>query len=296
MGQTIAHQSENKSSAKYGGALRASAPQGSRMTNQTSSNEFPATAIMMEEALRSFVPSELWQAYEKAAKRRRELPRRSVRYSVYFHGEQASSANRTAAQIRTAEAAMKQAWQQVMAELRSQLLAGTLTAYVREAFPFGPVRPIPPDAWRSLRITSLRSGRAKGPGGELTGIRIASGSPGRFGPVEDTPPPDSSLSADTPAHGASRAPPFSHNHDFTVVRLGDDEFHFGFIQAAVVEELHKASLTADPWRSGKVLLYQAHSQSRSLSDIFRRHTDPSWRLLIEYHHNGNYRLRSTPLP
>ena len=101
MGQTVAHESENKSSAKNGGALRASVSWRPPMTNQDSSDEFPATAVMVEEALRSFVPSELWQAYEQAAKGRRELPRRIVRYSEYFHGPQAIAANRAAAQTKT---------------------------------------------------------------------------------------------------------------------------------------------------------------------------------------------------
>lgn len=263
------------------------------MTNQAAADEFPDTAVSLEEALRSFVAAELWQAYEQAASSRRALPRRTIRLSEYMHGSRAIAANRIAVQARNADAALKQAWQRILLELRSQLLAGKLTAYVREAFPFGPVRLIPPDAWKSLQIANFRSGCVKGPGVELTGVRIAAGPPCQSGPAQDTPQSNASLSAGTPASSETPAPGFSHNDDFTVVRLGSAEFHFGFIQAAVVKELHKASQTPDPWRSGKVLLHQAGSESRSLSDIFRRHTDPSWQLLIEYRHNGKYRLRST---
>ena len=171
------------------------------MTNQDSSDEFPATAVMVEEALRNIVPFELWQA---APKGRREFPRRIVRYSEYLHGPQAIAVNRAAAQAKTAEAAMKQAWQQIVGELRSQLLAGKLTAYVRDVFPFGPVRPIPPDAWRTLRITNFRSGRATGPGVELTGIRIAPGPPQQCRLTRDL------AEADLPQSTGNR--PASRNH------------------------------------------------------------------------------------
>ena len=182
---------------------------------------------------------------------------------------------------------MKQAWQQIMGELRSQLLAGKLTAYVRDVFPFGPVRPIPPDAWRSLRITNLRSGRAKGPGVELTGIRIAPGSPPQSRLTEDRPEAEpSSIQDDGQAHETT----FTANKDYTVVCIGPAEFHFGDMQAAVVRELHRASLTPEPWCSGKVLLHQAGSDSGNVGDLFRRHRNPSWRDLIEYRHNGKYRL------
>ena len=255
------------------------------MTNQDSSDEFPATAVMVEEALRNFVPFELWQAYEQAAKGRREFPRRIVRYSEYLHGPQAIAANRAAAQAKTAEAAMKQAWQQIMGELRSQLLAGKLTAYVRDVFPFGPVRPIPPDAWRSLRITD-RSGRAKGPGVELTGIRIAPGPPQQCHLTRD-------IAADLPQSTGNRQPHetmFTANKDYTFVCIGTAQFRFVGLQAAVVRQLHEASLTDNPWRHGKVLLHQASAATRSIGDLFRRHRNPSWRLLID-DRRGMYRLR-----
>lgn len=266
------------------------------MTNQAAANEFPDTALSLEEALRSFVAADFWEAYEQAASSRRALPRRTTRLSEYLHGSQAIAANQIAAQVRNADAVLKQAWQRILLELTSQLLAGELTAYVRESFPFGPVRLIPPDAWKILQITNSRSGCVKGPGVELTGVRIAARPPRQSGPAKDTPQSDTSPSADAPARSETPAPGFSHKDDFTVVWLGSAEFHFGVIQAAVVKELHEASLTPDPWRSGKLLLHQARSESRSLSDIFRRHTDPSWRLLIEYRHNGKYRLRSIPPP
>ncbi|MFD1985676.1 hypothetical protein ACFSOZ_24825 [Mesorhizobium newzealandense] len=259
------------------------------MTDQASSNEFPATALMLEEALRNFVPSELWQAYEQAAKARRDLPRRSVWHSAYLNEPRSVAGNRTAAQIKTAEAAMKRAWQQIMGEFRAQLLAGKLTAYAREIFPFGSVKAIPPDAWNSLRITKIRSGRVRGPGVELTGLCVSLGP--QSSPTEERPEAESS-----PAEDGDQAceTMFTANKDYSVVRIGKAEFHLGPMAAAVIRELHSASLTAEPWCSGKELLYKARSKSNNVGDLFRRHIHPSWRLLIEYRHHGKYRLAVAP--
>jgi hypothetical protein len=261
------------------------------MTNQANSDDFPTTAVVVEEALRNFVPSELWQAYEQAAKARRELPRRSVRYSEYVHGPQAISTNRPAAQIKTAEAAMRLAWQRILGEFGSQLQAGKLRAYVREAFPFGPVVPIPSDAWKSLRITNISSGRAKGGGVELIGIRIAPGAPSFSRPIEDRPEAQLSSVQD---EGQAHETMFTANEDYTFVRIGTAEFHFGDLQAAIIRELHLASRTAEPWCRGKELLDAARSNSNNVGDLFRRHLNPSWRVLIEYRHNGKYRLAVAP--
>jgi hypothetical protein len=79
------------------------------------------------------------------------------------------------------------------------------------------------------------------------------------------------------------------NRDYSVVVLGEVEFKFGQLQAAVVKALHGASRTDDPWRNGKALLAETRAQTRSLGDLFRRHQN--WRLLIETY-RGMYRLRN----
>jgi hypothetical protein len=84
----------------------------------------------------------------------------------------------------------------------------------------------------------------------------------------------------------------SPNKDYSVVRTGDIEFKFGVIQSVVVEQLHRASMTSDPWRVGKQLLAEAGAKSKSLGDIFRRTKKPSWRELIEHDGRGRYRIRS----
>lgn len=183
---------------------------------------------------------------------------------------------------------MRQAWERILGELRSQLQAGKLTAYVRETFPFGVVRPIPTDAWKSLRITDISSGRAKGGGVELTGIRIAPGAP-PLSPVTEEDRPEAQSSS-VQGDGEPRGTIVTANEDYTVVCIGTTEFRFVGLQAAVVRQLHQASLTDNPWRNGKILLHRAGAATRSIGDLFRRHTEPSWRLLID-DRRGMYRLR-----
>jgi hypothetical protein len=63
------------------------------------------------------------------------------------------------------------------------------------------------------------------------------------------------------------------------------------MQAAVVKQLHEASLGSSPWVSGKVLLERADSGSSALADLFKSQVDPPWRELIESDSKGRYRLR-----
>ncbi|HEV7253602.1 MAG TPA: hypothetical protein VGN97_10970 [Mesorhizobium sp.] len=80
------------------------------------------------------------------------------------------------------------------------------------------------------------------------------------------------------------------NSNYTTVRLSEGEFLLGPVQASVIRELHQASLTPDPWRTGRAVLDAAGSNSKGIRDVFQRHTDPSWRLLIE-EKRARYRLR-----
>jgi hypothetical protein len=53
------------------------------------------------------------------------------------------------------------------------LRAGRLVAWAREGSPVAPLRPIPPDAWTSLRLVHVEEGRAQGAGVKLFGIHVA---------------------------------------------------------------------------------------------------------------------------
>ena len=78
---------------------------------------------------------------------------------------------------------------------------------------------------------------------------------------------------------------------FRIVYLNGKECRFGEKQSSVLRLLHKASLSDEPWKHGKLLLQQAGSQSFTLSNIFKR--KPVWRELVISDGRGNYRLIDT---
>lgn len=83
-------------------------------------------------------------------------------------------------------------------------------------------------------------------------------------------------------------------NDYREVRLGDEVFHLGAIQASVVKQLHAAARAGNPWRNGKELLTAAGSHSVRLGDVFK--SQPRWRQLIESNGRGQYRLTAAAEP
>jgi hypothetical protein len=81
---------------------------------------------------------------------------------------------------------------------------------------------------------------------------------------------------------------FSFSNDFKMVTLDGTVFHFGGMQAKVVELLYQASQTDSTWVYGKILLYEADSRSDCLKSLFKR--QKQWRKLIESDGKGHYRL------
>lgn len=81
---------------------------------------------------------------------------------------------------------------------------------------------------------------------------------------------------------------FEHSNDYQTVRIGDWQFRFGMVQAKVIQRLHEASKTDQPWVHGKILLDRAGSQCLQLKNLFRN--KPDWRECIESDGRGYYRL------
>jgi hypothetical protein len=81
---------------------------------------------------------------------------------------------------------------------------------------------------------------------------------------------------------------FQHDAGYRRVVIHGREFHFGPLQAKVVELLHQAAVTDRPWRSGKGLLAEVGSESAHISDLFK--SKPGWQMLIESNDRGDYRL------
>jgi len=82
---------------------------------------------------------------------------------------------------------------------------------------------------------------------------------------------------------------FFQQNNFAKVFIHGRLYHFGIIQAKVIEQLYAASLTNSPWVCGKELLYQAGSKSIALRELFKSQTN--WQQLIESDRKGSYRLR-----
>ncbi len=91
------------------------------------------------------------------------------------------------------------------------------------------------------------------------------------------------------AEVSSAVSALSHDASYRHVIVGDLGFRFGPVQAKVVRMLHVASMTDQPWRSGKDLLAEAGSNSLRLSDVFK--SQNNWQDLIESDERGDYRLR-----
>lgn len=81
---------------------------------------------------------------------------------------------------------------------------------------------------------------------------------------------------------------FQHSNDYRHVTLNGQDFHFGDVQARVVEQLHDAARSRQPWVHGKTLIYDSGSRALRLRDIFKHKRE--WRQLITSNDRGYYRL------
>lgn len=148
------------------------------------------------------------------------------------------------------------------------------------------------DLWEVLEIDFMAS-EAHGAG--LRMIRIEVLKPAinmerlhRMTPFRLEPIPDA---AGMTVASALRRPKLSHNADFSVVTLGDATFKFGAASANVVRILHENVDKVGGWMHGKALMNEAGAVGTKVGDLFKRHEDPSWEMLIEGDGRGHYRLR-----
>lgn len=81
---------------------------------------------------------------------------------------------------------------------------------------------------------------------------------------------------------------FHFSNDYRHVTLESKEFHLGDVQARVVEQLHDAARSRQPWVHGKTLIYESGSRAVRVRDIFKHKRD--WRSLITSNDRGYYRL------
>lgn len=60
------------------------------------------------------------------------------------------------------------------------------------------------------------------------------------------------------------------------------------MQARIIEQLHDAARSRQPWIHGKTLIYESGSQALRVRDIFKHQR--KWRELIKSDDRGYYRL------
>lgn len=81
---------------------------------------------------------------------------------------------------------------------------------------------------------------------------------------------------------------FVPSQDYHYIEFRGEEYHLGDIQARIIEQLHDASQSHNPWVHGKTLIYDAGSEASRLRDLFKKkHT---WDGLVVSNKRGSYRL------
>lgn len=81
---------------------------------------------------------------------------------------------------------------------------------------------------------------------------------------------------------------FKASDDFRYVKLNDLEFHFGDIQARIIQLLYDASTSHTPWVHSKTLIFESGSTAIRLRDLFKN--KKNWSKLVISNSRGYYRL------
>lgn len=136
----------------------------------------PDDAVPLSDAIRRFVPEQLWHDYEAAGEALNQLPRQPSYFAMSsreWKAEKADYDARVVPRARVANAKRRDAWSAILRSITDQLLAGQLVAFAQADPPFGPWRVIPAASWRTLRIRHVRQGRVEGPNHvTLSGLHV----------------------------------------------------------------------------------------------------------------------------
>lgn len=81
---------------------------------------------------------------------------------------------------------------------------------------------------------------------------------------------------------------FIHSPDYRHIQLSHYHFRLGDVQAKIVEHLHSAAVSSQPWVHGKTLIDVSGSGAVRMRDIFKH--KKNWRKLILSDDRGYYRL------
>jgi hypothetical protein len=159
----------------------------------TASKSDPKRPLPFHEALRAFVPAELWDDYERALDALSAEPRRPSYWSMSVNEwSDAMEIYESRSEFRAdrrANAEDKLA--RIVAYMVERLVAGELTGIVQDDPPFGPWRAIPSLSWRSLEPIDIAAGHFRASKTQLKFVQViegryeppveivSSGSPGR---------------------------------------------------------------------------------------------------------------------
>lgn len=127
----------------------------------------PSGALPLADAIAKFAPSDLWADYERASAQRRAVPRNAGNPSEH----------------RLAQAEVNRLLRQIKQAVTDRLLSGELIAFGQEEPPFSPWRQIPAAAWRSMKLSDIRRGRATERTTTLHALHILEIEPARKAPV-----------------------------------------------------------------------------------------------------------------
>ena len=84
-------------------------------------------------------------------------------------------------------------------------------------------------------------------------------------------------------------PAFVPSPDYHHIVVDGTEYHFGDVQARILEQLHDAAQSRTEWVHGKTLLHVANSRALRLRDVFK--SKSNWQEIIESNGRGSYRLK-----
>lgn len=117
----------------------------------------PSGSIPLHEAMKQFLPAEMWKEHARATEARKHEPRPVSWFdSSGRDWETAQKVQRRP----SARADLHRVWYGMLAAMKAKLEAGELRAFGQEDPPFGPWRQIPAPAWRQLRINNATKGQA----------------------------------------------------------------------------------------------------------------------------------------
>lgn len=163
----------------------------------TASNSDPKLPLPFHEALRAFVPAELWDDYERALDALSAEPRRpsywsmSVReWSDAMEGYESRSEFRAHRRTNAEDELGR-----IVAHMIERLVAGELTGILQDDPPFGPWRAIPSLSWRSLEPIDIAAGHFRAGKTQLKFVQVVEG---RY------QPPIEIVSSGSPGRASSR--------------------------------------------------------------------------------------------